>query len=204
MAFDEIRLPEEIEKGAMGGPEFLTNVVTLVGGKEKRNSQWLYPRLSFDIGYGIDNINNPNSAVAALIPFFYARRGRGRGFRFKDWTDYSATGQSIGTGNGVSDTFQLVKTYTSGGQTLIRNILKPVAGTITIYVNAVEETGLTVDTTTGLVTFNSAPGVSDVITADFEFDVPVRFNTDKLNLTAITPTAIAANNDLNVIEIVEG
>jgi uncharacterized protein (TIGR02217 family) len=46
--------------------------------------------------------------------------------------------------------------------------------------------GWAVDVTTGVVTFETAPEADVVITAGFQFDVPVRFDTDTLevNLTS--------------------
>ena len=52
--------------------------------------------------------------IDELIAFFRARRGKAYGFRFKDWTDFKATGQLVGTGDGALAQFQLVKHYPSG------------------------------------------------------------------------------------------
>ncbi|MFN7177789.1 MAG: DUF2460 domain-containing protein, partial [Thermaurantiacus sp.] len=125
--------------------------------------------------------------VAALIAFFRARRGRAYGFRFKDWTDYQALAQLIGQGDGATKTFQLVKTYASGGEVETRIITKPVPGTVKIYRDGVEAvSGWSVDTATGLVTFTVAPASGVQVTADFEFDVPVRFDSDQMDLTIET------------------
>jgi len=128
-----------------------------------------------------------------VVAFFEARNGRLYGFRWKDWGDYksclpsgtpSATDQTIGTGDGTTGAFQLVKAYSSGAQTWTRSITKPVAGTVTLALDGVmQNTGWSVDTTTGLVTFTTAPASGATITAGFEFDVPVRFDTDQLDVT---------------------
>lgn len=117
----------------------------------------------------------------AVIAFFRARFGKAYGFRFKDWTDYQAVGQIIGTGNAVLTAFQLNKIYSSGGNSYSREIKKPVSGTVKIYLNSVlQVSGYSVDLTTGIVTFSSAPGSGVVVSADFDFDVPARFDTDQL------------------------
>ncbi len=117
----------------------------------------------------------------AIIAFFRARGGRAQGFRFKDWSDYRASGQVLGTGDEARTTFQLVKRYVSGAEEDLRLISKPVAGSVKVYLNGTPQaSGWSVDTATGLVTFTSAPAAGAVITADFEFDVPVRFDTDRL------------------------
>ena len=118
--------------------------------------------------------------IDELIAFFRARRGKAYGFRFKDWTDYKASGQLLGTGDDVLTQFQLVKHYPSGSVIEVRTITKPVAGTVKVYLDGVEQlSGWSVDTTTGLVTFSTAPALGVEVTADFEFDVPVRFDTDQ-------------------------
>ena len=90
----------------------------------------------------------------------------------------------IGTGDGTVTQFQLVKRYSSGAQSWTRAITKPVAGTVTIALNgATQASGWSVSTATGLVTFTTAPAAGVAITAGFEFDVPVRFDTDALDIT---------------------
>ena len=177
MAFHEIRFPDDISYGSGGGPEFSTDIIITQGGFEKRNSNWANARARYNVAHGVKT----ETQLAELIAFFRARKGRAHGFHFKDWTDYQITGQVIGTGNGTQTTFQLIKDYTSSN-TETRTILKPVSGTVNIYINAVLQTsGVTVDVTTGIVTFSSAPSVDVIISADAEFDVPVRFDTDRLS-----------------------
>ncbi|MDF2766770.1 MAG: hypothetical protein K0S81_3765 [Rhodospirillales bacterium] len=99
----------------------------------------------------------------------------------EDWTDYKATGELLGTGDDAQTQFQLVKHYPSGSVIEVRTITKPVAGTVKVYLDDVEQlSGWSVDTTAGLVTFGTAPALGVEITADFEFDVPVRFDTDHM------------------------
>ena len=178
MAFDEIRLPEDVERGAVGGPLFKTTVHTLGSGFEVRNIDWSDARGEWDIGYGIQD----RAANDAVISFFYARQGRGRGFRFKDWSDFEVITGNIGTGDGLNTDFQLRKQYVSGAVTYNRTITKPVAGTVRIFLDGIETFDFVVDTTTGVVTMGVAPGGGVVVTATFEFDVPVRFDTDKLDV----------------------
>ena len=189
MAFHEVRFPDNISRGARGGPERRTQIVEMASGDEERNGSWADSRRRYDASYGIRKADD----LAAVTAFFEARRGRLYGFRWKDWADYksglpsanpTAVDQPIGTGNGAATTFQLVKLYTSGAQSWTRTISKPVAGTVTLALNGVTQiTGWTVNTTTGLVTFVAAPAPGVAITAGFEFDVPVRFDTDTLDVT---------------------
>ncbi len=192
MAFHEIRFPTAIAFGASGGPERRTEIVELASGHEERNSPWAHSRRRFNAGYGVKTRDDLHTAIA----FFEARRGRLHGFRFKDHTDYkscapqqqvAAGDQPMGIGDGVTDTFQLTKTYVSGSESYARIVLKPVAGSVRIAVDEVEqdpETNFSVDTTSGLVTFAylAVPASDAVITAGFEFDVPVRFDTDYLDI----------------------
>lgn len=189
MAFHEIRFPDNISRGARGGPERRTQVVELASGDEERNASWANSRRRYDVAYGIRRADD----LAAVVAFFEARNGRLFGFRFKDWADYKSslpsqaiipTDQQIGTGTGALKTFQLSKRYTSGAQTWTRSIAKPVTGTVRIALGMVEQmSGWTLDATTGVVTFTTAPGAGVTITTGFEFDVPVRFDTDSLDVT---------------------
>jgi uncharacterized protein (TIGR02217 family) len=189
MAFHEVRFPDNISRGARGGPERRTQIVELASGDEERNASWANSRRRYDVAYGIRRADD----LAAVVAFFEARNGRLHGFRFKDWGDHKSclpsqtpapTDQAIGTGDGAMTTFQLVKRYASGSQTWVRKITKPVAGTVRVALDGAEQlSGWTVDTTTGVLTFDTAPAAGVAITAGFAFDVPVRFDTDVLDVT---------------------
>lgn len=190
MAFDEVRLE-------IGGLPFgvafrrrrRTEIARLGNGYEERNSLWAASYLSADLATVIRTLDQQH----AIIDFWEARQGRARGFRLKDKSDFKSgrpqqaitpTDQVIGTGDGTSTEFQITKTYSSGGRSYIRTIKKPVAGTVRVALDAAEQvSGWNVDTTTGTITFDTAPGGGVSITAGFEFDVPVRFDTDDLGLT---------------------
>lgn len=189
MAFHEIRFPDNISRGARGGPERRTQIVELASGDEERNASWANSRRRYDVAYGIRRADH----LAAVVAFFEARNGRLHGFRFKDWGDHKSclpsgtpapTDQMIGTGDGTTTAFQLVKRYASGSQSWVRNIAKPVAGSVIVALNgAPQASGWSVDATTGVITFTTAPGSGVAVTAGFEFDVPVRFDTDVLDVT---------------------
>jgi uncharacterized protein (TIGR02217 family) len=188
MSFHEIRFPVNLSFGSLGGPERRTDVVTLANGFEERNTPWAHSRRRYDAGLGLRSLDD----VAALIAFFEARRGQLYGFRWKDWSDYrscrpsqlvSPFDQEIARGDGVTTVFALSKTYRSGVQTYQRPIVKPVAGTVRVALAGdpkVDTLEFGVDVTTGLITFFSPPDIGVQITAGFEFDVPVRFDTDRL------------------------
>jgi len=197
MAFIEARFPADISYGSAGGPEYSTDIVITQGGYEQRNINWSAARAKFNAAYGV----RTQEQLDALIAFFRARKGRADGFRFKDWTDYAATTQLIGTGNGSATQFQLVKYYTSGSVTETRIITKPVSGSMKIYKNDVlQTTGYSVSTITGVVTFSTAPANGVAITADFEFDVPVRFDTDRLS-ASLESYGISSVNDIPLVEL---
>lgn len=175
--FHEVQFPPKIAYGASGGPEFSTSITTTQAGFEQRNINWLKSRGRWDVSTGIKN----KADMDAVIAFFRARFGKAYGFRFKDWSDYQAVGQNIGTGDSVLTAFQLTKTYVSGSNIYVREIKKPVTSTVTIYLNSVLQiSGYSIDHDTGIVTFSVAPGVGVLVTADYDFDVPVRFDTDML------------------------
>lgn len=180
MAFDETRFPDHISYGSSGGPGFNTTVIELSSGYEQRNINWSAARARYNVAHGIKSRADMNE----LLAFFRARRGKARGFRFKDWADFVIDDQIIGTGNGVLQQFQIIKTYTSGGQTYTRAINKPVSGTLSFTVNATTPPAHTVNYNTGIITFSSAvPDTHVILVTSCEFDVPVRFDTDDMDAT---------------------
>jgi uncharacterized protein (TIGR02217 family) len=195
--FHEVRFPPDISYGAVGGPAWSTTVVTTVSGHERRNANWSQARGRWNVAHGLKK----REQVAELIAFFRARRGRAYGFRFKDWTDYQALAQTLGVGDGTTTTFQLVKHYASGTELVTRTITKPVAGTAKLYRDGVLATsGWSVDVTTGVVTFTTAPATGVVVTADFDFDVPARFDTDQMEIT-IETYELGSWGQIPVVEI---
>lgn len=189
MAFHEIQFPTGISLGASGGPERRTEIVTLASGFEERNSAWADSRRRYNAGYGVRSLAD----IHLVIAFFEARGGRLHGFRFKDFSDYQSAppgsainpnNQIIGAGTGSATNFQLYKNYISGSQSYQRRITKPVAGSVRVALNGVEQaSGLfTVDTSTGIVSFATAPGAGVSVSAGYAFDVPVRFDTDFLEI----------------------
>ena len=192
MAFHDVRFPTAISLGSSGGPERRTEIVTLGSGAEERNQRWADSRRRWNAGYGIKTVDD----LYAVIAFFEERRGQFHGFRWRDPADYKsglpsgaprATDQAIGTGDGAEDAFQLVKAYGGVFAAWSRTIAKPVRGTVLVAVAGAvktEGTHYTVDYATGIVTFTGGniPGSGQAVTAGFEFDVPARFDTDRLEL----------------------
>lgn len=189
MAFHDVRFPVNIGRGAVGGPIRRTQVVELGSGAEERNASWADSRRRFDVSYGIRNADD----LAVVVAFFEARSGRLYGFRFKDWSDFKSclpsqipgpSDQVLGNGDGTLRHFRLRKSYASGAQSYIRPIRRPVAGTVRVSVGGTEvTTGWTVDVATGILSFTVAPASGAVVRAGFEFDVPVRFDADELQVT---------------------
>lgn len=183
--FHEIQFPPYLSWGVKGGPNYSTSLQSHKSGHEGRVSEWSVARGYWECSHTIKN----DADFAELLAFFRVRRGRFYGFRFKDWFDYQAnvdgvTPQVLGDGDGVTTTFQLIKTYEDAEGSEVRTIHKPVNnGTLEMYLNGVLVSGAnyTVDYTTGIVTFTSgAPSGGVEVSSYYEFDVPVRFGTDKL------------------------
>lgn len=198
MTFHEVKIPETISYGVSGGVGFKTDIVENFAGFEQRNISWSQIKGRWTISYNTRN----KSDLGILNDFFIARRGKAYGFRFKDWSDYQAINQSIGVGNGTTTTFQLIKIYGDVASSYIRDIKKPVSGTVKIYFNGtLQVSGYTVSHTTGIITFATAPTSGVVITADFEFDVPVRFDTDDANITINLPNGGGGWVEIQIVEI---
>jgi uncharacterized protein (TIGR02217 family) len=183
-AFHEVQFPPKIAYGASGGAEFNTSISTTFAGFEQRNVNWQKARGKWDVSTGLKT----KTDMDTLQAFFRARYGKAYGFRFKDWSDYQAVGQVFGSGNSSQTNFQLSKIYYSGAYSYEREIKKPVNGTVKIYLNSLlQSSGYSVDYSTGLLTFTVAPSAGVLVSADFEFDVPVRFDTDALTVRADGP-----------------
>lgn len=188
--FHEVLFPISVAIQGSGGPERKTDIVVTGSGREERIARWAHSRRRYDAGSGVKTFTELQSVLA----FFEERRGRLYGFRWRDRLDFSsapagapvtALDQIIGTGDGATGKFQLVKTYGASFAPYQRVIRKPVAGTVRVSLNGVELTSpslFSVDTTLGLVTLTSAPTAGAVIRAGYQFDVPVRFDTDRLQI----------------------
>jgi len=190
---DNIRLPDTIERGAVGGPGFKTTIITLSNGAEQRNGEWSKARGQWDIGYGITKRDD----LMAVVNFFNGRRGMLRGFRFKDWLDFSVTGEAMGA---TADplVWNLQKTYTDTVSPYVRPIVLPVTDTLHVYVDNIEvETGWTLGAN-GVITFAEDPGEN--VKATFEFDVPARFDIDQLPVSLNTYQN-GAISGINIVEL---
>jgi uncharacterized protein (TIGR02217 family) len=189
--FHEVRFPLRLALGVSGGPVRRTDIVNLSNGRENRNQRWRNSRRSYDAGSGVKSIDD----LYAVLEFFEARGGQIYGFRFRDPVDWkscapgravSATDQAIGTGDGTTATFQLIKTYGDAGGSWRRRIVKPVAGSVVIAVGGEVKplSAYRIDTATGIVTFaaGQVPPAGAPVTSGYEFDVPVRFDTDRIDV----------------------
>lgn len=207
MNFHEVRFPASLSFGSLGGPERRTEVITLANGFEERNSPWSHSRRRYDAGVGLRSLDD----IETMVAFFEARRGPLFGFRWKDWQDYrsckasaeiSFADQDIGHGDGSTTAFQLQKTYASGGFEYVRPVHKPVLGTVVVGIDGVavsEGVDWSVDPASGIVSFVQPPELGAVITAGYEFDVPVRFAVDAIQ----TSVASYQAGDVPSVPVIE-
>lgn len=208
MAFHEVRFPTSLSLGASGGPQRRTEVVTLANGFEERNTPWAHSRRRYDAGVAMRSLDD----LREVLGFFEARMGQLHGFRWKDWADFkTSTGrldprfddEVIGMGDGVEAVWQLTRTYRSGPHAYARPIRKPVAGTVRVGLgeDALREgVDYEVEITTGLVTFAHPPDPEVEIRAGFEFDVPVRFDTDRI-IASVASFEAGQVPDVPVVEL---
>ena len=208
MSFHEVRFPANLSFGSVGGPTRRTDVVTLANGFEERNTPWAHSRRRYDAGLGMRSLDD----IETLIAFLEARQGQMFGFRWKDWSDFKSSrasaapvwdDQQIALGDGVQTVFPLIKTYRSGAHGYARPITKPVAGTVRGGVaqdELQEGVDYEIDVATGLVTFGHPPDPDLPILAGFEFDVPVRFDTDQIQ-TSVASFQAGTVPDVPVVEL---
>jgi uncharacterized protein (TIGR02217 family) len=188
-AFDDVRFPLALGREAEVTPELSTAIVTSAGGMEKRNADWAEARTRYDVGPGLRS----EADIATLLAFFRARMGPARAFRLTDPFDHAsgeegaATDQAIGVGDGVATAFSLRKHY---GE-MARRITRPVAGSVRVAVDGVETHAFSLEPG-GVVALDAAPAKGAVVTAGFNFDVPVRFAEDRLTVNRATFCAGAA------------
>lgn len=187
--FAEERLELGIDYGAVGGPSFNTEIVLNSIGSSSRNATSVFPTGRWQLGDRVIADSDDGLKEVSYLKKFHAERlGSYQGFRYKDWTDYQAYHQIIGVGDGVKTAFTLSKAYKVGNAVTRRPILKPVIGTVVLYANG-ESTaaasepggvGWTVNHSTGVISNPEPiePGV--VLSASFEFDVPVWFESDEI------------------------
>lgn len=188
MSFHDVLFPASLSFGSSGGPERRTEIVTLASGFEERNTTWAHSRRRYDAGLGLRRMDD----VHELLAFFEARLGMLHAFRWKDWADCkscrpsetpTALDQPLGLGDGARTAFALAKLYASGGAEYLRPVTKPEPGGVLVAVDGVEMTaGFSVDNGAGVVTFDAPPQDGAVLTAGFGFHVPVRFDTDRIEV----------------------
>ena len=207
--FHDVRFPARLAFGASGGPQRRTDIVALANGSEVRNTAQYHSRRQYNAS---TSIKTRDDAIE-INEFFELRRGQLHAFRFKDVLEYSSangdnpampTDQILGRGDGSRASFQLIKTYSDDVQSYERVITKPVSGTVVIAINGqvLEASDFTVDGLTGVVDLNVAPASGAVVTAGFEFDVPVRFDTDTLDISYEDFGALQIS-DIPLVEVLD-
>jgi len=190
-SFHEVRFPTDLALGATGGPVRSTEVITLGSGREQRNTRWANSRRRYNVGYGVKTIDD----LHRVLEFFEERRGRLFGFRFRDPMDFrssapgqnfSAIDQVLGVGDGDKIRFPLTKTYGSGEAVYTRRISKPVLASLIVAVDGEIQSpdNYHFNPETGEIVFpeSAVPQEGKTITAGYEFDVPVRFDTDEISV----------------------
>jgi len=190
LAFVEEQFPTDISFGSIGGPEFKTIIVENQIGKEVRQIYSNFAKHFYEINLPPKN----QIGIDKLLSFFHNRMGQAIGFRFKDWNDYKISGARIAEADGSQIQFQIHKIYQTLNSKIIRKISKPVVGTLAIH--GFDKNQYSCNFATGLIKFHTPPKKGTEIVIDVEFDIPVRFATDKLQVKII-------NNDLRELQTVK-
>lgn len=196
--FIERRFPVDISYGSSGGPEYYTEVLSTTNGNEIRSSKIYNPRMKFNITNGLKNKHQ----MEKIMHFFRCCKGRKMAFRYKDWCDFYGKNEQVKIID--RNTLQLIKTYNLDYDVVEERIItKPVENTVIIRINdkPIEDTQMKINYNTGrIILLNHLIDQKDIkITADFEFDVPVRFDTDYLPVIMENYTFYSLPN----IELVE-
>lgn len=158
MAFLNVRFPDDISYGAVGGPSYSTDVVIVNSGFEQRNQNWADARSSFDVSHAA----RTRTQIETLIKFFRVAKGRANTFRYKDWMDYTVATTEGYLDNAIGDgtpTYQLYKYYSNAAGSELRKITRPVSGNVAVLRNAVAVTvgagagNIAIDYETGVIAF---------------------------------------------------
>lgn len=175
--------PSNVAAGAQAIRTRRSHVTELASGHEERVQRWQYSKRSYSAGLGVRSADD----LAAVMDLWEEAAGPVHSFRFKDWGDcrsgppsapITPTDQPLGTGDGSTAGFQVVKRYGSA-LPVLKTIQLPQAGTFRVAVNGSEVlTGWALSVTGGMVTFDTPPAPGAVLTCGFIYDVPVRFRDD--------------------------
>jgi len=167
-----------------------TDIQQAISGKENRLSYYTYPRYQWtaDIGF-LSSSSVYSQTLQTLLGFVNQMQGQANSFLYQDPDDYSATAQTIGTGDGTTTAFQLVKSL--GG--FVEPVFAPnLSGTINVYINGTLQSsgnytinawGTNNTNGPGSLVFNTAPSSGAAITASFTFYYPCRFASDKFSFS---------------------
>ena len=217
MAFYDHRLPIDIERMAVGGPGFRTNVVAALSGFEQRNIDWSKIRGSWDLAGRFMRFEETTPAVTTDLQtvrdLFVVQQGRAHGFRFMDYLDFEIgdysdptnDNQSIGTGDAAETVFQIFKRYTFGAINYDRDIKKPTltSGRVIVLLDDVVKAtpaDYSVDLNTGIITWVVAPGGGVDVQVAMEYDFPVRFAEDSIGIT-LEPASIGEISSIPIVEL---
>lgn len=202
---------------AFCSPRWSTDLAMADSGDEQVNQRWAHPLHRYTLPEAVRTMEVFN----AIRDHWLVMRGPAHTWPFRDPMDFASvaltspntepvTGpfdQALGTGDGITRTFQLSKRYTRGSQTYDRIIRLPVVDSIRIAsdpsgISPVFEmlSGWSVNRTTGMVTFDVAPGNGDVLTWGGLFDVPVRFEADDSFDGIVRTFGIGGFADITLLE----
>ena len=193
--FYDIVFPESISMKSSYIIEYNTIINKSKNGNELRIPNYDYPLLSYNV---INDIKTKKE-LEDIINFFKLVKGRAYGFKFKDWLDYKVINQNIAVADGEQKDFQLIKTYNINNKLQTRKITKPKQ--VNIFTNNQDiTTNISINYENGIITFNTPPEKDTIISASFEFYVPVRFDNDKIEIV-MKNEKVGEIKDLKIVEL---
>ena len=176
MTFIDSRLPQQIEINAVRRETEPVDIVRTDGGYEVRNIRHAQGLFEYDVSFPPGGFDA--SVTEAVYAMWRASRGGLYAFRFRDWDskNNTLTDEVIGTGDGATTTFQITQTHTVGGVSSVRNVTRPVSAFTVMLDGAVQGSGYSIDYSTGVLTFTTAPALDVEISVSGTYDIPVRFD----------------------------
>lgn len=197
MPYLDVLFPESISAGCRINPRFNNVVVRGQSGRRDVQINWDAPLRKIDVSHVVKD----RSTLSEFIDFWMTVRGTAYSFKFWDPSDYEAGTTyvddeisyndeiQIGIGDGIETDFQLIKTYGSGVNPLVRKITKPIVSTVKIYVDGLEvpDTDYSISETTGIVEFDTAPPNGDVVAWAGHFYIEASFDNDDATFQLDSP-----------------
>jgi uncharacterized protein (TIGR02217 family) len=195
MNYHDVKIPNFIAICAKGGPCFSTKIASTNSGREIRILEKEYSLQKYTIQNCLLNQNQFNE----FNNFFRARFGRLYCFRFKDFADHNVEKMVIAEYPSNVTNFKFQKIYQNENFSYVRNIIRPIYGSLTVCINDIEIVVQT-DYQNASFTIDGPLRENEKLSISFQYDVNVRFCNDDFSYNYLSDGSIKIEN-LELVEV---